>query len=460
MKYGIFIFLGFFSSFIYANDVPDGTPADIPGKRIARVVTTDKDLKGDNKFKSCSQILDVLVKRSPNANIRYIGSSYSKPYYDQYNGNELSAPRFICRFSSNGRGVLEQFSYSIEFILDHSLCARDVRAAFKSNLSDPPDRVCGDNKCWFNIQSWEKTANAGKTDENGQIPKFWGFGIQTGVACAAKTDLGDAVPSEPPKPPYNPDPPKDPPPPLKKGCDEGQAMCEQPEGGCGEGFTSGTFNGKAMCIANGKPNSPPPDTNNGGGGDASSSGGGGVPNSGGSNPDASIPNPYLPNTTPSASGGGGGAVGGATGSNGSSSANGNHANGGNSGTGGVSFGGHVNGNPNSDNRLGNANGDAKDGGKEGQDEKGKGGKGDGDGDSYPDLPDNPALPLIDLGKNMKLSENIFNSRSSCPADRTLRLSNFSYTFSFSQWCEYLRVIGYLILIASYIYAINIVSRDI
>lgn len=457
MKRIAFIFLGFFSVNAFAHNIPAGTPSDIPGKRIP-VVSPDEKLFKGQRITHCGQILDVISKRHENSNIKLVGSSYIKPYYDRYTKVEMNAPRFECQFTSNGRGVREQIFYYIEFRLDDSLCEKGVTAAFKSNLADPPYQVCGDNQCWFNVSYWERNANAGQTDENGKIPKFWGFGKQTGVACGQKTDLGDAVPPpESPKPP-KPKPPEPPPPPPKKGCDEGQAMCEQPEGGCGDGFTSGTFNGKAMCVANGKPNSPPPDANNGGGGDANnSSSGGSTPNSGGTNPNASIPNPYLPNTTPVS---GGGAVGGST-SNGSSSANGNHAHGGNSGTGGVSFGGHVNGKPNSDNKFGNANGNAKEGGKEGDDDKGKGGKGDGDGDSYPDMPESPALPLVDLGKSMKLSEKIFNASANCPADRTLSLSKgFSYTFSFSKWCEYLRILGYLILIASYIYAINIVSRDI
>lgn len=453
MKYGVFIFLGFslFSTFAYSSSFPKPFTS---GFAVGSGASYSYSSCGDYMKEYNQRNYD---NRSPNISrtrlTQFISMTDVKD--DGYNYS------LTCKFSMeieshgiNGKTVRKTTYEQLFYLNQGSACEKGVKAALKANLADPPYKVCGDNKCEFEVYSWEKNSNSGGKDENGDIPLFWGFGIQNGKSCSAPTDLGGAKP----KPPYNPEPPKDPPPPPKKGCDDGQAICEQPDGGCGDGYTTGTFNGKSMCIANGKPNNNPPADNGGGGNSDNSSSGGGTPNSGGSNPNASIPNPYLPNTTPitSSSGAGGG---GATSSNGSSSANGNHANGGDNGTGGVSFGGHVNGNPNSSNAIGGKP-DGKGDGKTGKDDKGNGGNDDkGDGD-YPDIPDNPELPLVDLGKNLNLSEKIFNSNKSCPADRTLTLSSLTYTFKFSQWCSYLSIFGYLILIASYIYAINIVSRDI
>lgn len=62
------------------------------------------------------------------------------------------------------------------------------------------------------------------------------------------------------------------------------------------------------------------------------------------------------------------------------------------------------------------------------------------------------------------SENLYSSTAQCPADRTLSFkllgrADFTKTFSFQPFCDHLALLGELIMLASYIYAARIVTRD-
>lgn len=62
------------------------------------------------------------------------------------------------------------------------------------------------------------------------------------------------------------------------------------------------------------------------------------------------------------------------------------------------------------------------------------------------------------------SENLYSSSAQCPVDRTLSFkllgrADFTKTFSFQMLCDHLSIFGQLIMLASYIYAARIVTRD-
>lgn len=62
------------------------------------------------------------------------------------------------------------------------------------------------------------------------------------------------------------------------------------------------------------------------------------------------------------------------------------------------------------------------------------------------------------------SENLYSATAQCPVDRTLSFkllgrADFTKTFSFQMLCDQLSIFGQLIMLASYIYAARIVTRD-
>ena len=62
------------------------------------------------------------------------------------------------------------------------------------------------------------------------------------------------------------------------------------------------------------------------------------------------------------------------------------------------------------------------------------------------------------------SENLYSASAQCPVDRTLSFkllgrADFTKTFSFQMLCDHLSIFGQLIMLASYIYAARIVTRD-
>ncbi|ENV33010.1 virulence factor TspB C-terminal domain-related protein [Acinetobacter gerneri] len=70
-------------------------------------------------------------------------------------------------------------------------------------------------------------------------------------------------------------------------------------------------------------------------------------------------------------------------------------------------------------------------------------------------------PDQELSKQ-SLDTNAFGSYKQCPQDRTLSMNllgrqSFSYTFSFSTWCEYLSMFGLFILIFSYLTGAYIIA---
>lgn len=79
--------------------------------------------------------------------------------------------------------------------------------------------------------------------------------------------------------------------------------------------------------------------------------------------------------------------------------------------------------------------------------------GDGDGGVGDDPFGDSVIPETQLTER-SLQTNLFASSNSCPIDRTLNMNfmgrNFTHTFSFSQFCGYLSIIGTLILTFSYL----------
>jgi len=71
---------------------------------------------------------------------------------------------------------------------------------------------------------------------------------------------------------------------------------------------------------------------------------------------------------------------------------------------------------------------------------------------------NGELPQKEIPRS-ELKTNIFGSSAQCPPDSTLVMPMLgTYTFSFSEWCYYLQIAGYFILIGAYLFAAYIVSK--
>lgn len=71
---------------------------------------------------------------------------------------------------------------------------------------------------------------------------------------------------------------------------------------------------------------------------------------------------------------------------------------------------------------------------------------------------NGELPQKEIPRS-ELKTNIFASSAQCPPDSTLVMPMLgTYTFSFSEWCYYLQIAGYFILIGAYLFAAYIVSK--
>ncbi len=71
---------------------------------------------------------------------------------------------------------------------------------------------------------------------------------------------------------------------------------------------------------------------------------------------------------------------------------------------------------------------------------------------------NGELPQKEIQRS-ELKTNIFSSSAQCPPDSTLVMPMLgTYTFSFSEWCYYLQIAGYFILIGAYLFAAYIVSK--
>ena len=105
------------------------------------------------------------------------------------------------------------------------------------------------------------------------------------------------------------------------------------------------------------------------------------------------------------------------------------------------------------------------------------GDGDGDGDGHgtpvdtggnwgnPDTSGfNAEMPYSDSQpENNSFNQNIYNSDTQCPSDRTLNLDlmgrSFTYTFSYSHICDGLAIIGLFILIMCYLFAAHIVVKE-
>ncbi|WP_151838141.1 MULTISPECIES: virulence factor TspB C-terminal domain-related protein [unclassified Acinetobacter] len=71
------------------------------------------------------------------------------------------------------------------------------------------------------------------------------------------------------------------------------------------------------------------------------------------------------------------------------------------------------------------------------------------------------LPVRDVDRQ-QLSENLFISNAQCPADKvfdsTILGHSVSFSFSYSNICDFLHMFGYLVMIIAYLYAAYILSR--
>lgn len=270
-------------------------------------------------------------------------------------------------------------------------------------------------------------------------------------------------PDEPAKPDPKPNPPEPPPPPKppKVGCDDA-VMCERPDGGCGEGYVTGSFNGKEMCIK--QPSNPNNSGNTGTNGGDTNNSSGGAPNSGGSDPNASLNNPYLPanpvtsqNNSSSSS-----TSGGSTLSNGGS----NTGSFGNNTTGSIS--GKPNGNPNSSNSTGAINGNGNvDNDKNGND------KGDDDIDTS-DLLDklnkfgtySADSRIMSAEKEVtsitqRITSTLTFSNKSCINDFTLNVPKFgSITIPISKYCDLMSIIKVFLHICCYFVCLRFILMGI
>ncbi|MFH7353759.1 hypothetical protein L1A70_18365 [Acinetobacter bereziniae] len=123
------------------------------------------------------------------------------------------------------------------------------QTAFLDGYITPPDGFSPDSVCYQGC-TWTNTAGGGTAFDtpNGNIN--WGFNAKnTGAKCSVETPKGEDKPVN------------------KDGCKNNESYCDKPSTGCPSGYTSGSFNGKQICVKNNpdptKPN--PNDPNNGGG---------------------------------------------------------------------------------------------------------------------------------------------------------------------------------------------------
>lgn len=96
---------------------------------------------------------------------------------------------------------------------------------------------------------------------------------------------------------------------------------------------------------------------------------------------------------------------------------------------------------------------------------GSGGNNNGNGENeWGDVDTSPFtadLPVREI-EQKQLSENLFSYNAQCPPDNTLNMNflghSVTYTFSYSQICDALHILGYFVLLMAYLYAAYIVSR--
>ena len=74
-----------------------------------------------------------------------------------------------------------------------------------------------------------------------------------------------------------------------------------------------------------------------------------------------------------------------------------------------------------------------------------------------DLPEKEDLPERQIDKQ-SLTTSLFSASSQCPPDKTLYLMSVTYTYSYSDICYYLKMLGYLIMTFAYLWAARIVSN--
>ena len=96
------------------------------------------------------------------------------------------------------------------------------------------------------------------------------------------------------------------------------------------------------------------------------------------------------------------------------------------------------------------------------------GDGDGSGETGSSNVDTSSLnaetPTKDLNiENAQFNDGIYNSIPSCPDDKQLNLDlmgrSFSYSFSFSHFCDGLSIVGIFIMIMCYLYSAYIVIKE-
>lgn len=96
------------------------------------------------------------------------------------------------------------------------------------------------------------------------------------------------------------------------------------------------------------------------------------------------------------------------------------------------------------------------------------GGGDGSGETGSSNVDTSSLnaetPTKDLNiENAQFNDGIYNANPSCPDDKQLNLDlmgrSFSYSFSFSHFCDGLSIVGIFIMIMCYLYSAYIVTKE-
>lgn len=122
------------------------------------------------------------------------------------------------------------------------------QTAFLDGYITPPDSFAPDSVCYQGC-TWNSDGGGTAFDTpNGNLS--WGINAKnTGSKCSVDTPKGEDTPVN------------------KNSCKNGEAYCDKPSTGCPSGYTSGSFNGKQICVKNNpdpsKPN--PNDPNNGNG---------------------------------------------------------------------------------------------------------------------------------------------------------------------------------------------------
>lgn len=126
------------------------------------------------------------------------------------------------------------------------------QTAFLDGYITPPDAFAPDSVCYKGC-IWNSDGGGTAFDTpNGNLS--WGINAKnTGKSCTVDTPKGEDKPV------------------VKDGCKSGEAYCDKPTTGCPSGYTSGSFNGKQICVKNNpdptkpNPNDPNNNPNNGGG---------------------------------------------------------------------------------------------------------------------------------------------------------------------------------------------------